>query len=120
MTTKISALLLSICLLLSSCVIPTVSSTGGGTGTNLGPEKIEAEEAKSTRPSRLEADEKWLWAKYVALKARVDPAMDTMKDLYVAAQEVTVAVKNSDWIVAMGYLAIARSLVNTISAGLDK
>lgn len=112
---RIAVLALVAALSLQGCVASLPTS-----GSALGPERVETETPESSRAARLEAGEKWLWASYTALKARVNPAMDTMKDLYVAAQEMTVAVKNSNWIVAMGYFATARALVSTISAGAGK
>lgn len=111
---RLAALALLASLALQGCVMsmPTSSPTSASA---LGPEKIEAEQATSTRAARMKAGEEWLWKSYTALKAKVPPALDTMKDLYVAAQEMTVAVQNSDWLTAMGYFATARALVTTIA-----
>lgn len=112
---RLAALALVAVLSLQGCVVSMPASSPSS--SDLGPERIETEQATSSRAARLEAGEKWLWASYTALKVRVNPTMDAMKDLYVAAQEMTVAVRACDWIVAMGYFATARTLVSAIASG---
>jgi hypothetical protein len=104
---------------LSGCV---PLGSGSGTASNLGadgPAVTETTEAAtaSTLPARITAGVEWLWASYTALKATVDPAAESMKKLYVAAQEALVAARAGDWLKALALYGAARELVTEIAKG---
>ncbi|MGE4537618.1 MAG: hypothetical protein AB7D37_11100 [Desulfovibrio sp.] len=119
---KFPAALLLACLLLSACAPLAVLSTPGGgqSSASLGPDGVSEAQSASTLPDRVKSGVDWLWSSYTALKARVDPAVEPMKKLYVAAQEMVVAVEAKDWLRALALYGTARGLVTEIAGMVGK
>lgn len=106
-------------LLLPGCAGLSSSGAGGHSpAAGLGPDGPTTAETSaaipSTLPRRMEAAASDLWAWYDGLKAKVDPAIEPMRRLYVAAQEVVVSVQGKDWLRALGYATTAWGLVHEI------
>jgi hypothetical protein len=80
------------------------------------PEKTESVKA-SNLVDKLKYQVNWLWASYTRLKSKVNPAIESMKELYVNAQEMLVSIKRSDLVNAITYFNKAKANIVTITKG---
>ena len=117
----VPAIVLLTCLL-SACVPPRILSTQAVSPptASLGPDSVQVEQDKSTLPERMKAGVADLWAWYNALKRKVDPAVEPMRKLYVAAQEMIVDVDKEDWLKALSLAATAWGLVDEVKGMVGK
>jgi hypothetical protein len=108
--------LLLVVLSLPACVPTRLLSTGAVSppAASLGPDGVPVEQSKSSLPARMKAGVGEIWAWYNALKGKVDPAIEPMRKLYVAAQELIGAVDAQDWMKAIGLAATAWGLVDEV------
>lgn len=111
-------LTIGLCLTASGCVVPTLTAGNGSTSSDLGPETVEAGTPTDNTDTRLEAGCEWLWQSYTALKAKVDPAVQDMRELYVNAQEMLVAVQAGDVVKALRRYLVARALVTALAGAV--
>lgn len=99
---------------ISACT-PLLSPAGAGpSSAGLGPDSVSVTESASTLPERMEAAVNEVWGWYSALKTKVDPAVEPMRKLYVAGQELVIAVQGKEWVKALGLATTAWALVDEI------
>lgn len=91
-----------------------LSAGGGQSSTSLEPDGVKTEQETSTLPARMEASANELWAWYHAMSDKISPTIEPMKKLYVASQEMVVAVGAKDWLKALSLGATAWGLVDQI------
>lgn len=98
----------------SGCVPLSPTLGGGQSSASLGPDGGAVTESASTLPERMEAAANEVWGWYTALKTKVNPAIEPMRKLYVAGQELVVAVQGKEWLKALGWATTAWALVDEI------
>jgi hypothetical protein len=113
----LSVVLLAACLL-SACVPPIVSSTGGSTNAALGPDGIAQDQGKSSLPARIKAGLSWLWASYTRLHdAGAVPGLD---DLKADILDLEAVATRGDLMAALELYGRARARVTAIAAAVGK
>lgn len=110
---KFLGVLLIVAATLPGCILPPVSSTGGGpSNSSLGPDGVAVSESASTLPARLASGLTWLWASYSALRAKgVD-----VTSLREAIGEMQDVVRRGDLTTALSLYGKARGIVTGLAA----
>lgn len=110
---KFLGIFLIVAATLPGCILPPVSSTGGGNVPALGSDGVASEAQPSTLPVRIAAGLTWLWASYSALKTQgVD-----VSTLRVAISEMQDVVTKGDLSAALSLYGKARAIVTAVAAG---